>query len=43
MDKKLKIEKMKGPVNYDNSKHDVTLKLLNLENPRPSTRVHGVA
>jgi hypothetical protein len=42
MEKKLKIERMKGPVNFDNSKHEVALKLLSLENPRPSTRTHGV-
>jgi hypothetical protein len=43
MEKKLRIEKMKGPVNYDNSKHQVALHLLTLHNPRPSTRTHGVA
>lgn len=33
---------MKGPVNFDNSKHEVALKLLDLDNPRASTRLHGV-
>jgi hypothetical protein len=42
MEKKLKIEKMKGFVNYDNNKHETSLKLLDLELPRPSTRLHGV-
>lgn len=42
MEKRLKIEKMKGFVNYDNKKHEMMLRLLDLEQPRPSTRVHGV-
>lgn len=42
MEKKLRIEKLKGNNNYDNNKHEVTLKLLDLQHPRPSTRVHGV-
>jgi hypothetical protein len=38
----MKILKMKGLVNSDNNKHDISLKLLGMNLPRPSTKLHGV-
>jgi hypothetical protein len=39
----MQIDKLKGRLNYDNNKHEVKLKLLELSQPRPSTRHFGVA
>lgn len=33
---------MKGQVNYENNRHEVNLKLLELEKPRLSTKNEGV-
>jgi hypothetical protein len=36
------LDKAKGINNYDNSKHEVELKLLELQQPRPSTKLYGL-
>lgn len=33
---------MKGKVNYDNSRHEADLKIISLNDPRPSTKHKGV-
>ena len=36
--KKYKIDKLKGPTNYDNSKHQANIKILEIHEPRKSTK-----
>ena len=33
---------MKGNLNYDKSRHEVEMKLLDLQQPRPSTKPYGI-
>jgi len=33
---------MKGISNYDNSRHEIEMKLLDLQQPRPSTKPYGI-